>query len=83
MRAGRSLIEPASVASNNEQKVTLVKSKADEIIDVYPQGAFMSNCQPDFTVGGKYRVLAWNMIGTVCLREELAYTSVDVDFTDK
>jgi chromosome transmission fidelity protein 4 len=45
--------------------------------------AFMSNCQPDFTVGGKYRVLAWNMVGTVCLREELAYTSVDVDFTDK
>lgn len=43
----------------------------------------MSNCHHDFTVGGKYRVLAWNMVGTVCLREELTYTAVDVDFTDK
>jgi hypothetical protein len=60
-----------------------VKSKADDIIDVYPQESFMSNCQPDFTVGGKYKVMAWNMVGTACLREELSYTSVDVDFTDK
>jgi hypothetical protein len=43
----------------------------------------MSNCQPDFTVGGKYKVLSWNMVGTVVLREELAYTSVDVEFTNK
>lgn len=43
----------------------------------------MSNCHADFTVGGKYKVLAWNMVGTVCLREELSYTAVDVDFTDK
>jgi ferredoxin-like protein FixX len=43
----------------------------------------MSNCQPEFTVGGKYKVLAWNMVGTVVLREELAYTSIDVDFTNK
>ena len=63
--------------------MTLVKSKADEIIDVYPQSSFISNCHPDFIVGGKYRILAWNMVGTVCLREELSYTAIDVDFTDK
>ncbi|TNV85001.1 hypothetical protein FGO68_gene11836 [Halteria grandinella] len=73
---------PANQAPKQE-KVQLVKSKADEIIDVYPQGSFMSNCQPDFTVGGKYKVLAWNLVGTVCLRQELTFTSVDVDFTDK
>lgn len=60
-----------------------MKSKADEIIDVYPQSTFMSNCQPECIVGGKYKVLAWNMIGSVVLRDELAYTSVDVDFTNK
>jgi hypothetical protein len=48
--------------------VQLVKSKADEIIDMYPQEAFMTNCVPDFVTGGKYKVLAWNMVGTVCLR---------------
>ena len=61
----------------------MVKSKADEIIDVYPQDNFIPNCQPDFSVGGKYKVLSWNMVGTVVLREELAYTSIDVDFTNK
>ena len=43
----------------------------------------MTNCQPDFITGGKYKVLAWNMVGTVCLRQEAAFTSIDVDFTDK
>ena len=43
----------------------------------------MTNCHPDFITGGKYKVLAWNMVGTVCLRQEAAFTSIDVDFTDK
>jgi hypothetical protein len=34
-------------------------------------------------VGGKYKVLAWNMVGTVCIRQELNYIALDVDFTDK
>jgi len=79
-KVGKSLQEP-NIAEG--QKVQLVKSKADDIIDVYPQDPFMSNCHPDFAVGGKYKVLSWNMVGTVVLREELAYTSIDVDFTNK
>jgi hypothetical protein len=80
-RVGKSLQD--STPAPEGQKVHLVKSKADEIIDVYPQSNFMSNCQPDCTVGGKYKVLAWNMVGCVVLRDELAYTSVDVDFKNK
>lgn len=44
-------------------------SKVDDIIDMYPQQTFISNCQYDYPVN-KYRVLAWNLVGTVCLREE-------------
>lgn len=44
---------------------------------------FISNCNSEFTTGGKYKVLGWNMVGTVCLRQEMSYTSIDVDFTDK
>ena len=60
----------------------IVKSKADEIIDIYPQQTFIPNCQYTFPVG-KYRVLSWNMVGTICLREEFQFTSVDVEFTNK
>ena len=28
-------------------------------------------------------MLAWNMVGTIWLRQELQYTSVDVEFSNK
>lgn len=31
----------------------------------------------------KYRVLAWNTVGTMALREEANFTSVDVEFANK
>ncbi|CDW81941.1 wd repeat and hmg-box dna-binding protein 1-like [Stylonychia lemnae] len=78
-KAGRSILN-----QNNpkEVKPKEVVSKADQIIDCYPQDTMISNCQYDFPVG-KYRILAWNMVGTVTLREEFDYTSVDVDFSNK
>ncbi len=65
-----------------EEKVKVVKSKADEIIDMYPQQSFVPNCQFDNPVG-KLKVLAWNMVGTIWLRNEVQYTSVDVEFNNK
>jgi hypothetical protein len=41
------------------------------------------NCHFTEEVGGKYRILAWNMVGTVSLRKEFAFTSIDVDFMNK
>ena len=83
MKAGKSLLEATDNKSGSNNIATgKIKSKADEIIDVYPQHTFIPNCQYDFPVG-KYRVLSWNMVGTVCLREEFQFTSIDVDFTNK
>ena len=45
-------------------------SRADDIIDVYPQDTFMANCHFDLEVSGKYRILSWNMVGIVALRKE-------------
>ena len=59
------------------------KSRADEIIDVYPQDTFMPNGHYDQEVSGKYRILSWNMIGIVAIRRELQFTSIDVDFANK
>ena len=49
---------------------------------MFPQETMIPNCQFNFPVG-KYKVLSWNMVGTVVLREEFEYTSVDVDFSNK
>ena len=65
-----------------KKEVVEVKSKVDRMIDMYPQPAFLSNCQFDNPVG-KLKVLSWNMVGTIWLRQELQYTSVDVEFTNK
>ena len=56
---------------------------AAEIIDTYPQSFFNTNCKFDFKAGGKHRVLAWNFVGVVALREEFQYTAVDVEFNNK
>jgi len=60
-----------------------MQSRADEIIDLYPQQTFVPNCHFNEEIGGKYRVLNWNMVGTVSLRKEFAFTSIDVDFMNK
>lgn len=49
---------------------------------MFPQQSFVSNCQFDNPVG-KLKVLAWNMVGTVWVRNEVQYTSIDVEFTNK
>ncbi len=69
---------------NDDQKssVKIMKSKADEIIDTYPQLTFISNCQFDFPLN-KFRILAWNLVGTIIKRDEFNYTSLDVEFTNK
>ena len=43
---------------------------------------FIPNCQYDSEVG-KYRVLQWNIVGSVFLRKELNYVSIDVEFMNK
>ena len=60
-----------------------LKSRADEIIDLWPQETFMPNCHFEVEVSGKYRVLSWNTIGIVALRREFQFTSIDVDFANK
>ena len=50
--------------------------------DTETQMAFLSNCVYDF-VAGKHRILAWNTVGIVGIRTELAYTSIDIDFMNK
>jgi hypothetical protein len=57
-------------------------SRADEIIDVYPQPTFISNCQYDFKFR-KHRILAWNSVGVCYLREEDQFTSIDVEFSNR
>ena len=44
----------------------------------------MPNCRyMDKLESGESTSLAWNIVGTVHLRKQDLYTSVDVDFTDK
>lgn len=75
-KAGKSLVEKNKYLNN--------QSRADEIIDTYPQNTFISNCVPDYLLrGGKHRILQWNLIGIVSLREEFQFTTVDVEFMDK
>jgi len=31
----------------------------------------------------KFRILAWNLVGTIIKRDEFNYTSLDVEFTNK
>ena len=57
----------------------------DSYIDVDPQGTFVPNCkfiETDKAIQDTC-VLAWNVVGTVTLRRQLQFTSIDVDFTDK
>ena len=43
---------------------------------------FLSNCVYHFEAG-KHKVLSWNTVGFVGVRDELTYAVVDVDFTNK
>ena len=57
----------------------------DSYIDIDPQLTFVPNCkfqEADKAVQDTC-VLAWNAVGTVTLRRQLQFTSIDVDFTDK
>ena len=54
----------------------------NDVIKIYPQETFISNCMYDFEVG-KHRVLSWNMVGSIALRHEFQFTQIDVDFTNK
>lgn len=47
-----------------------VQSKADEIIDIYPQRTMIPNCYYDFPIN-KFRILGWNLVGQVLKREEV------------
>jgi hypothetical protein len=55
----------------------------NEVVDTYPHQMFIPNCHYDAEVMGKYRVLAWNMVGIVNIRKEFQFTSIDVDFMNK
>lgn len=56
----------------------------DQFIDIVPQDTFHSNCKYQaLSVNGDYCVLSWNLCGTVILRRQAQFTSIDVDFCDK
>ena len=46
------------------------------------QMAFISNCVYDF-LAGKHRILAWNTVGVVGVRNEFQYTVIDIEFMNR
>ena len=46
------------------------------------QMAFISNCMYDF-MAGKHRILAWNTVGVVGVRNEFQYTVIDIEFMNR
>ena len=43
---------------------------------------FLSNCVPEFQAG-KHRILAWNHVGIVGVRNEFTYTVIDINFMNQ
>jgi len=41
------------------------------------------NCEYDELVGNMHRVLAWNMLASVAVRQQFDYSVIDVDFSNK
>ena len=82
IKAGSSLLADPEA---KKRKVTWAKQAdtlADFVIDVDTQLSFVPNCRFD-TQEGKIKVLNWNMIGTVGVRHEFQYTTIDIEFTNK
>lgn len=71
------------------QEYKKVTSRADEVLGAEPQPTFISNCLPSVLIGGKTRLLAWNMVGIVCQRvQELPdgteqILGIDIEFNDR
>ena len=57
----------------------------DDLVLVDPQPTFLTNCRYTEQQDNlqEYCVLAWNLVGTVILRRQVRFTSIDVEFQDK
>lgn len=78
------LVSQKSLRPVKKVLTKVVEQQVDQFIDVNPQETFLSNCRfHDKLESGESTSLAWNIVGTVHLRKQNMYTSVDVDFTDK
>jgi WD40 repeat protein len=56
-------------------------SRADEIIDAYPQNVLHPSSTSSFFDGR--RLLSWNLLGAISLRNEGERMAIDIEFDDK
>ena len=84
VKAGKSLL--ADGEPKQKKAVTFQKQAetiADYVIDVDTQITFITNCKFYKNDAPRVQILNWNMVGTCSVRNELHYSTVDVEFTNR
>lgn len=86
VKAEKSIIQQSQgtedVLPQKKRAIPRTEYAENQTVGLDTQGTFISNCVYDF-LAGKHRILNWNTVGVVAIRNEFQYTVVDVEFMNK